>query len=164
MNGLLFGYAGFMKKIFTTMLLLILVIASILLILRWDKTKPRRDAVRFVHGVYEQLFTANDADVLNKIVLPSSYNTRTDTEKIDFLRKALRDEISEEGLRRIAKEGEFGALLDIFPETGNEWASKAGVGAGDCVAFRLERNGIRSELVVYVGTTPNRMVRANNIK
>lgn len=106
----------------------------------------------------------NDADQLLELVsLPPAYADRTDAEKVEFLTKALRDEISEEGLRRLRKQGDFGALLDIFPETGQEWASKAGVDAGDCVAFRLEDDGRVSELVVHTGTALSRIVRVNNV-
>ena len=80
-----------------------------------------------------------------------------------FLRKALRDEMSEEGLRILMKDGEFGSLLDLFPEVGKGWAVRAGVSADECVAFRMEQNGVCVELVICTNVTPNQIVRVNNI-
>ncbi len=153
-----------MKKKTIAVLVLTLVVVGISYRYYKRSHSPRAEAIQ-VAKLLNQALETNDADILLELIsLPPAYAGRTDAEKIEFLTKALRNEISEEGLRRLMKNGEFGALLDVFPETGNEWAGKAGVDAGDCVAFRLEGNGIRSELVICTNTTPNRIVRANNIR
>jgi hypothetical protein len=66
-----------------------------------------------------------------------------------FIRKALRDEISPEGLVLLKKEGTFGPLTTVFPKEATNWAAQAGVKPEDCLAFRLDRtNSLRAEVVL----------------
>ncbi len=73
---------------------------------------------------------------------------RTDAEKVQFLQKALSDEISEPGLLALRRHGRFSPLDEIFPREGTNWAAQAGVNSTDCLAFRMEREGIRAEVVL----------------
>ncbi len=58
---------------------------------------------------------------------------------MEFLTKALRDEISAEGIGALKKDGAFGPLRKMFPTEAETWANQAGVKAEDCVAFKMER-------------------------
>ena len=107
------------------------------------------------------------ADVL---ILPTALQGRTEPEQTEFLRKALADEISPEGLAVLQRDGAFGALTNLFPNEGVAWANQAGVNLGDCMAFKLERNGVRAEVVLARDATASdpsksfRVVRCNNVK
>ncbi len=57
----------------------------------------------------------------------------------NFMSKALQNEVTEEGLRLLRRDGRFGPLQELFPEGGARWADAAGVNLDDCVAFRLDR-------------------------
>lgn len=110
------------------------------------------------------------ADLRDVLVLPFALQGRTDAEQTEFLRKALADEISPAGLAVLKRDGQFGPLTNIFPAEAATWTQQAGVNVGDCVAFKLERNGVRAE-VVLVGEgsrgdakTTFRIVRCNNVK
>jgi hypothetical protein len=85
-------------------------------------------------------------------------------EQTEFLTKALRDEISPEGLAVLRREGKFGALTDLFPQEAKTWAAQAGVKPEDCVAFRMERDNIRAEVVLVREGEVYRVVRCNNVK
>ncbi|MBI4327376.1 MAG: hypothetical protein HY674_19245 [Chloroflexi bacterium] len=106
--------------------------------------------------------------------MPSAISSRTVPEQIEFITKALRDEISPEGIEMLRKRGQFGPLKDLFPIEAGGWAKQAGVGVEDCVAFKMERNGLRAEVVLMKPSTLNsqpstaeahfRILRCNNVK
>jgi hypothetical protein len=90
-------------------------------------------------------------------------------EQTEFITKALRDELSAEGLEALRKGAQFGPLKELFPAEADAWASQAGVKAEDCVGLRMERNGIRAEVVLvrspnHESRPPFRIVRCNNVK
>jgi len=75
----------------------------------------------------------------------------------------------------LKRDGAFGPLANLFPAEAETWAKQAGVKPEDCVAFKLERNGLRAEVVLV--RTPDsplvprpsslpgyRILRCNNIK
>ena len=82
---------------------------------------------------------------------------------MEFLRKALQGEISSEGIVALKKDGEFGPLSRVFPKEAAGWANQAGVKAEDCVAFKLERNGQRSEVVLWKQGITFLVLRCNNV-
>jgi hypothetical protein len=101
--------------------------------------------------------------------------SRTPSEQLEFITKALSDEVSLEGLAVLKKEGRFGALKEVFPVEADGWVAQAGVKLEDYVAFRLERNGLRTEVVLACTSdsppathhSPRhtyRIVRCNNVK
>ena len=83
---------------------------------------------------------------------------------MDFVRKALAEEVSQEGIKALQKDGQFGRLNEIFPGEAERWAEQAGVKVDDCVAFCAERNGIRAEAVLLMRGTSGMVVRINNVK
>ena len=58
----------------------------------------------------------------------------------------------------------FGGLSDVFPIEAAGWAEQAGVKPADCLGFKLERNGIRAEVVLVREGASYRVVRCNNVK
>jgi hypothetical protein len=82
---------------------------------------------------------------------------------VEFIRKARKGEISEDGLRLMAKRGSFGPLSQIFPNDGTAWARQAGVNPENCVAFRCDGQRFRTEVVLEAQGQSYRIVRCNNV-
>lgn len=102
--------------------------------------------------------------MLQTVMLPQALRGRTVSEQAEFLSKALRNEISPEGLAVLRREGKFGSLTNLFPAEARAWAEQAGVKPEDCVAFRMERDSIRAEVVLVREDEAYRVVRCNNVK
>lgn len=136
----------------------------------WKKAEPRRDSLQALRQFNDALASGNAAKILELVSLPSALIGRTAAEQSEFLSKALRDEISTEGLGVLQREGQYGSLTNIFPAEAAAWAKTANVPVQDCVAFKLERNGLRAEVVLAYNSplhTPQsklRIVRCNNVK
>jgi hypothetical protein len=152
-------------------LLVLLLIAAGSVWLGWEAGAPRRASVAALQHFNSALSTGNSADLLNAVVMPVAIQGRTAPEQAEFLTKALRDEISAEGLAVLQREGAFGPLTSIFPAEAERWATQAGVKPEDCVAFKLKRNGLRAEVVLARPSTLNaqpstafELVRCNNVK
>ncbi len=111
----------------------------------WQQGTPKRAALAVVEDLASALGDASAAErPLQFLVLPQALQSRTRAEQTEFIRKALRDELSPEGLAVLKQHGAFGPLLQVFPQEGTNWAAQAGVKPEDCVALRLERNGQRA--------------------
>ncbi len=54
------------------------------------------------------------SEILDHVMMPPVYVSRTGVEQCDFIRKALKDEISEEGLLILEREGMYGTLSESF--------------------------------------------------
>lgn len=140
----------------------------------WHHDAPRRDSLATLARLDNALHSANRAELLDLIVLPAAVQGRTAPEQSEFLVKALNDEISPEGLAVLRKDGAFGPLKELFPAEAEAWARQARVNPDDCVAFKLERNGLRAEVVLEriaefearnaKGRPGYRVVRLNNVK
>lgn len=130
----------------------------------WKKDEPRRHSFQAVQ-TFAAALNSGDADaLLQTVVLPAAVSGRTSAEQTEFLTKALRDEISPEGLAVLRRQGKFGALTDLFPVEAKTWAEQAGVKPEDCVAFRMERDNIRAEVVLVREGETYRIARCNNVK
>jgi hypothetical protein len=125
---------------------------------------PKRQAMSFAQSFESSLTSGDLSTVRDLTILPPVYQSRTKQEQEDFLGKALRDEISEEGLLVLQREGEFGPLLDIFPEKATAWTSPLGINPEQCVAFRLESGPLTSELVLRKTDEGYQVIRCNNIE
>ena len=136
----------------------------------WKQGESRRTSLQTLQQLNSALVTANSAQLLELISLPTALAGRTAAEQSEFLVKALRDEVSADGLAVLQHDGAFGPLTNLFPTEARTWSSQAGVPAEACVAFKLERNGLRAEVVlVRIGESgdqnPNlRVLRCNNVK
>lgn len=144
-------------------LALVLVVAVVVW-LRWKGAEPRRLAIRTLGQLDAALHTGNSPDLLKLICTPAAIQDRTTPEQAEFLTKALSDEISPEGLAVLQRDGAFGSLTNIFPAEAEKWARQAGAKAEDCVAFKMERAGIRAEVVLLREGQAFRIVRCNNVK
>lgn len=130
---------------------------------RWVADEPRREALAAA-ARFERELGSPTGTVREYVIVPGAYLARTPQEQEDFLRKALKDEVSPEGLEVLGREGEYGPLTEIFPAKGEKWVNQLGVNADACVAFRAERDGIRAELVLLVTNGSYRILRCNNVK
>lgn len=66
-----------------------------------------------------------------------------------------------------AKKATFGTLRQLFPVQADRWAQQARVNPEDCIAFRMERDGIQAEVVMLKPSTTEivyRILRCNNVK
>ena len=147
-----------------------LLIVAVVFWLRWKEGEPRRLAIQTLSELDTAVHTGNSPDLLKIICTPVAVQGRTAAEQAEFLSKALADEISAEGLAVLQREGAFGPLTNIFPAEAGKWAKQAGVTPEDCVAFKLERSGLRAEVVLARDSAlggPHsvfRIVRCNNVK
>ena len=145
-------------------LTLFLLLVGGFLWLRWKQDEPRRASLAALKTLSAAL-TSNDREgVLAAVVLPQAVRGRTVPEQAEFLSKALQDEISPEGLTEIRRRGSFGTLKELYPVEGDRWAAQAGARSEDCVAFKMERGGVRAEVVLVREGEGFRVVRCNNVK
>ena len=115
----------------------------------WHMGSPRRSGLAVLQQLDSSLRSGAAAACLDQIVLPAALATRTPAEQAEFITKALRDEISREGIALLQRDGRFGSLTNLFPAEAQSWAAQAGVKTEDCVAFRLDRtHGPRAEVVL----------------
>ena len=98
------------------------------------------------------------------VAMPAVYRQRTIQEQDDFIRKALKDEISEDGLRTLVEIGDYGQLREMFPAQAEAWTKPHGINPGECVAFRASRGNLHVELVLHVTQSGYRIVRCNNVR
>jgi hypothetical protein len=140
----------------------------------WIHDEPRRDSLACLARLDTALHSGRRAELLRLLIMPAAVQSRTVPEQSEFLAKALNDEISPEGIAVLRQRGAYGPLQDLFPAEAEGWASQAGVRPDDCVAFKLERNGVRAEVVLLkpskiedqslTGNSAFRIVRVNNVK
>ena len=155
-------------------LVLLAAVLSVLFWVHWQHDAPRRSSLQTLEQLRTALNSPVSDSLLDLIVMPAAMQGRTASEQTEFISKALHDEISVEGLAVLKKQGAFGPLEQVFPNEGKAWADQAGVKPEDCVAFKLERNDLRAEVVLAKLSTLNsqpstrtasyRIVRCNNVK
>jgi hypothetical protein len=102
--------------------------------------------------------------ILHEIIIPEALAGRTGAEQTEFLIKALKNEISADGIAALKSGASFGSLIKLFPNEAVDWTKQAGLNPTDCVAFRMERAGIRAEVVLAREGQTYRIVRCNNVK
>jgi hypothetical protein len=112
---------------------------------------------------------ASPERALHLFAIPQAIRERTPSEQAEFIRKASQDEVSDGGISVLLRDGKFGILKAIFPQQAEAWATQAGVQVDNCVAFKLEQNGVRAEVVLVcesgsAGLPAFRIVRLNNVK
>ena len=153
--------------------LLLVIVAMVWL--RWKEGGPRRLAIQTLGQLDTALRTGNSPDLLNLVCTPVAVQGRTTAEQTEFIGKALRDELSAEGVAKLKRDGRFGPLTNLFPVEAQVWATHAAVRADDCLAFRLDRtNAPRVEVVLVrqtdtggpsaASTNAFRILRCNNVR
>jgi len=148
-----------------------LVLAALLLLAfglyEWKQGEPRRESLARLARLDTALHSGNRADLLNLLIPPAALLGRNAAEQEEFLVKALNDEISPEGLAVLRRHGQYGPLRKLFPAEAEKWGKQAGVNPDECVAFKLERHGLRAEVVLTKPVRPESpylIVRVNNVR
>ena len=131
---------------------------------RYRHDAPRRQALGAIREMRAALDSLDPATALKGAQLPAPIAEKPVAEQARWLREMLADEISADGLAALARGARFGPLLDLFPEDGPRWAATVKVPPGECVAFRMEREGIRAEVVLHQAPAGHRVIRCNNVK
>jgi len=156
------------KWIWSAGLLMFLVAAVV--VWRWRQDAPRRACLDTAAQLQTAIQSGDTAKLLQTVALPEALLGRTEAEQSEFLRKALAEELSPEGLVLLQRKGAFGPLQEVLPAEAQDWAAKAGVRVADCVAFRLEHGGgraCRTRLGQTINSQPStapRILRCNNVK
>jgi hypothetical protein len=151
--------SNFAKRI-TAVILLALGVGLVF----WQHGEPRRAALEPVANLARVLTKPGSPDLLDAVVVPGAIRDRSSAEQQQFLEKALSDEVSPEGVLALKRHAEFGTPKSLFPNEAAVWSHQAGVNADDCVAFKMQRAGIRAEVVLRREGQAFRVVRCNNVK
>ena len=130
----------------------------------WQHGQPRREALQEVSQLAGNLATHRGSELLKTVVMPAAIRTQTQGEQQEFIAKALADEISPEGVLALKQHAQFGLAKSIFPDEYASWCQQAGIDADNCVAFKMERAGIRAEILLVHEGQNYRVVRCNNVK
>ena len=130
---------------------------------KWKHDEPRRHSLEILEHLRVAV-QARSSAILDQIVLPQALAGQTTVEQTEFLTKALIDEVSADGITALKKSALFGPLKELFPQEASGWAQQAGVNPDECVAFRMEHQGLRAEVVLLRASETYRVVRCNNIK
>ena len=136
------------------------VIASLL----WRRGEPRRDAWQEVSKLADTLANNHGSELLEIVVMPAAVRSQTQAEQQEFIANALADEISPEGVLALKRHAHFGLAKSIFPAEFAGWCRRAGVDPDNCVAFKMERSGVRAEVLLVREGQNYRVVRCNNVK
>lgn len=130
----------------------------------WHHDQPRRSASQTLLTLNSALSNPNPSQLLNAVLLPTAVRERTQAEQQEFVVKALADEISPAGVDALKRHADFGPLKSLFPDEAATWCEQAGVNMDDCVAFKMDCDGIRAEVVLVREGQAYRVVRCNNVK
>ncbi len=133
-------------------------------VLLWQHGQPRREALHEVSKLAENLANHRGSELLETVVMPAAIRTQTQGEQQEFIAKALSDEISPAGVLALKQYAQFGLAKSIFPDEYASWCQQAGVDADNCVGFKMERAGIRAEILLVHEGQNYRVVRCNNVK
>ena len=146
----------------------VVLVATVLtvgaVVLLWRRDLPRREALQCVSKLASNLTNHRGPDLLDAIVMPASIRSQTPEEQLEFITKALADEISPAGVEALKQHAEFGSAKSIFPEDYAAWCQQADVDANNCVAFKMERAGLRAEILLVQEGQTYRIIRCNNVK
>jgi hypothetical protein len=130
----------------------------------WQHGQPRRIALQSVSRLASDLANPHGSELLDTVLMPVAVRSQTPAEQQEFIAKALHDEISPEGVLAMKHSAEFGPAKSVFPVESANWCKQAGVNADDCVAFKMERAGIRAEVLLVREGQTYRVLRCNNLK
>lgn len=139
---------------------LIAVGASIFLRSKSPRAKAYDAALRLARAFDDNRST----DLGGLVRLPDFIAKKTAPEQSQLVSGILADEISSAGLAELRSRGEFGPLRELFPTEAAPWAAAFSVNPDNCVAFKMQRNGIRAELVLLQTDQQFVVLRCNNVK
>ena len=147
----------------TTTLFLVSAVAVLAVWVIWRSGEPRRNSIHVLERLQTSLNSSRADALIAEIVIPPALSQRTASEQAEFLRKALRDEVSPAGITALKREAIFGSLRVVFPEQAGRWSQQAGVNVDDCVAFKMEKSGIQAQVVIYRSGSDFRILRCINV-
>jgi hypothetical protein len=131
---------------------------------RYRSDEPRRDALAVISEIERALTSSEVSKTMPLLELSPSAAARSPQDQTQWIADVLRDEVSAAGLVELRRHARFGPLAEVFPEEGKRWAEAAHLTVERCVAFRMERDGIRAEVVLHQTSTGFRVLRCNNVK
>lgn len=131
---------------------------------RYRLDEPRRDALAVVSEIDRALTSSDISKSLPLLELPAAAAARSPDDQAQWIADVLRDEVSSAGLEELRRHARFGPLAEVFPKEGRSWAESAHLSVESCVAFRMERGGIRAEVVLHQTPDGLRVLRCNNVK
>lgn len=100
-------------RTFGIILLLLIVAGGVW---RWGKKDgPRRNSLATLNRLDVALHSGSSVRLVGSVSLPTAIQFRSAPEQTEFVQKALRDEISPEGLTILRRKGQFGSLTNLFP-------------------------------------------------
>jgi hypothetical protein len=132
--------------------------------LLWQHSKPRTEALQDLSKLADNLANHHGSELLKMVVVPAAISSQTQDEQQQFLTKVLADEISPAGVLALKQHAQFGSAKNVFPNEFAIWCQQAGVDADSCVAFKMERAGIRAEIVLVHEGQNYRLVRCKDVK
>jgi hypothetical protein len=137
---------------------------GLLVLERYRRNEPRRNAIAVVSDLERALTSSDVLKSLPLLQLPPAALAKTPEELTQWLNDVMSDEISSAGLEELRRYARFGSLVELFPDEGRRWAESVHVSPEKCIAFRLERNGLRAEIVLYETRPGLRVIRCNNVR
>ena len=142
-----------------------LAVAALLLIPWHDGAGgARRAALQALTRFQSALDSPDPRPLLDTVVVIPALKTNSPAEQADFIRNALAQQVSSEGIAALAKHATFGPLYTVFPRQAARWAFLAGVPLTNCVAFRLQREGFAAEVVLCREGKSYKVMRCNNVR
>lgn len=152
------------RRVVPVVLLLLILVGTLCFLYQRHRDRPRRECLGAITALSEALTEGRSDRVAASIALPLAQVARTPQEQAEFASQALRDEVTADGVRWLARHGRFGSLNDLFPGEGATWACQAGVAATNCLAFKAERDGLPVVAVLTRSGAAYRLVRIDNVR
>jgi len=113
----------------------------------------------------ERAVIEGNAELLAQIVLPpATVRGRSRVEGDRLLLEILSGEVTAEGVELLRRRGQWGPLLDVFPEEAEKWTDPVGIDPALCVAFRLDGSESRAEVVMVNQEDRMRVLRCNDVR
>jgi hypothetical protein len=144
---------------------LALVLGAWLAFQWWSQEhSPRARSAKAALALSRAVSSGDQAGVRGLVKIPEFLSGKTHSEQSQLLTELLSSEISAEGLAALRKDGQFGALREMFPTEADAWAKAFGVTADQCVAFKMKRGGLEAELVLLREGDRFLVLRCNNVR
>ena len=156
--------SALLRWISAVSIIVILVGCGIFALNRYRRDEPRRSALAVISEIDRALTSSEVSKTMPLLELSPAVAARSPEDQMQWIADVLRDEVSAAGLDELRRHARFGPLAQVFPEEAKRWAESAHLAVESCVAFRMERAGIRAEVVLHQTPTGFRVLRCNNVK
>lgn len=149
------------RSVVAWILAIVFITAAAIISREYPWSSPRRRAIQPADRLASAVASRNQAEAAKYVQLPESSSQLLEG---DAIIDTLKEEISPRGVSILARKGQFGPLREVFPAEVDRWAKAFGVNPDHCVAFRMEKDGLRAELVILQQGDSFRVLRCNNVK